>query len=79
MQLAKENVGEATPGFGKVSEKKSYGWGMLQCIRRCLRQGGCSENGKERDKTMTRRGRHAKEKTNIICSSLTCHKYSNTV
>ena len=51
MQLAKEELGESTPG--KYLEKESWWWNYN---RRCLRKGGCSENGKEREKKTIRRG-----------------------
>ena len=34
---------------------------MMQCNRRCLRKGGCSENRKEREKKTIRRGTRTRE------------------
>ena len=53
MQLAKEELGESTP---ESTWRKSHGGGMMQCTMRCLIKGGCSENGKEREKKTIRRG-----------------------
>ena len=53
IQLAKEELGESTP---ESIWRKSHGGGMMQCSRRCLRKGGGSENGTEREKKTTRSG-----------------------
>ena len=38
------------------TRRKTNGSGMMQCSRWCLRKGGCSENGKEREKKTIGRG-----------------------
>ena len=50
--------------------KNSHGSGMMQCSRRCLRKGGCSENGKEREKKTTTRGTGRQKKSKRVVATL---------